>query len=196
MNEAMETGPARNVPEPGTPTPALHHKLIERVVLFVAVFVFWLLLVWPFAPAGGRPLGGDIAAGVVSAALVSLVMRDVVTQNFLRLLNPLRYFWAGVYLVVFGYYALKASFDVMYRVLHPALPINPGIVRVKTRLKSASARTALANSITLTPGTLTIDATEDGVFYVHWINVVTVEDEAAAVEVLGRFEWLIQKIFE
>ena len=63
-------------------------------------------------------------------------------------------------------------------------------------LTTASARTALANCITLTPGTLTIDVAEGGVFYIHWINVATEDDEAAAREILGRFERYIGKIFE
>ena len=46
------------------------------------------------------------------------------------------------------------------------------------------------------PGTLTIDVTEDGVFYVHWINVLSLDEEQAAQHVLRRFEWFIKRIFE
>ena len=159
-------------------------------------FLFWLLMVWPVAPSDGRLLWGDIAAGLIVAGLVALVSREIVTQRFGRLLEPARYFWAAVYLFVFTYYVVKANLDVAYRVLHPAMPIRPGIVRAASKLRSASARTALANSITLTPGTLTVDMTEEGTFYVHWINVLTVEQEEAAKQILGRFEWFIQRIFE
>ena len=120
----------------------------------------------------------------------------MVSHEFSRLLNPARYFWAAVYLVVFGYYVVKANLDVAYRVLHPSMPIRPGIVKVRSKLRSDSARTALANSITLTPGTLTVDITADGIFYVHWINVVSIEEEDAARQILGRFEWFIHKILE
>jgi len=85
---------------------------------------------------------------------------------------------------------------VAYRVLHPAMPIRPGIVRVHSRLRTASARTALATSITLTPGTLTVDVTSDGVFYVHWIEVSTLDEQEAAKRIVGRFEWFIAKILE
>ena len=57
-----------------------------------------------------------------------------------------------------------------YRVLNPYLPIKPGIVRIKTSLTSEFAKTILANSITLTPGTLTVEVDGED-FYVHWINV-------------------------
>ena len=171
-------------------------KQLARLVLFAAAYLFWLLLVWPVSPYDGQLLWGDIAVGAVAAAVVALVMRDVVSHQFGRLLEPARYFWAAVYLVVFGYYVVKANLDVAYRVLHPSMPIRPGIVEVRSKLRSDSARTALANSITLTPGTLTVDITADGIFYVHWINVVSIEEEDAARQILGRFEWFIQKILE
>jgi multicomponent Na+:H+ antiporter subunit E len=172
------------------------HRLIKRLVLFAVAFAFWLLLVWPIAPSDGRVLWGDIAVGLIVAGLVAVVMREIVTDRFGRLLNPVRYFWAVVYLFVFAYYVIKSNLDVAYRVLHPAMPIRPGIVKTTTKLRSASARTLLANSITLTPGTLTIDTMENGAFYVHWINVSTAEEGEATARILGRFEWFISKILE
>ena len=172
------------------------HRFAKRVVLFAFAFVFWLLLVWPVAPSDGRLLWGDISAGLVVAGLVALVARQIVTERFGRLVDPPRYFWAAVYLFVFGYYVIKANLDVAYRVLHPAMPIRPGIVRAVSNLRTASARTALASCVTLTPGTLTIDISEEGTFYVHWINVLTEEQEETAKQILGRFEWFIQRILE
>ncbi len=170
--------------------------MAKRIVLFAFAFAFWLLIAWPVAPSDGRLLWGDIAVGLVVAGLVALVSREIVTRRFGRLLEPARYFWAVVYLFVFAYYVVKANLDVAYRVLHPAMPIRPGIVRATSKLRSASARTALANSITLTPGTLTVDMTEDGTFYVHWINVLSLEEEETTKQILGRFEWFIQRILE
>ena len=169
---------------------------LERVVLFVISFVFWILLVWPVSPVDGRLLIGDIVVGLVVAAFVALVMGQIIRRNFVRLLNPVSYFWAFVYIFVFSYYAIKGGVDVAWRVLHPAMPINPGIVKVKSVLKTDTGRTMLANSITLTPGTLTMEVTDDGVFYIHWLNVRDVDEEAAAKQILRRFEWFIQKIFE
>jgi len=84
----------------------------------------------------------------------------------------------------------------MYRALHPKMPIKPGIVKIRTKLKTDSGITALANSITLTPGTLTVDVTDDGYLYVHWINVKAEDIEQATSQIARRFEWFIQKIFE
>ena len=169
---------------------------IARLVLFAVCFIFWLALAWPVSPHDGSLLVGDILAGVVVSAFVALVMREFVRVNFIRFLNPISWFWVFAYIPVFSYYVFKGGLDVAWRVLHPSMPIRPGIVRVRTTLETETARTALANSITLTPGTLTMEVTDDGVFYVHWLNVTNAEDEAAAQLILRRFEWFIVRIFE
>ena len=171
------------------------HRLAAGAVLFAAMLAFWLLLALPGAP-GAQARWGEVGAGVAVAALAAFVLRDLVTQCFTRLVDPARYLWLAVFIAVLAYYVIRANLDVAYRVLHPSMPIRPGIVRMRTGLRTESARTALANAITLTPGTLTIDVTEDGRFYVHWINIETQDDEDAARRLLGRFEWLIGKIFE
>ena len=170
--------------------------LIERLVLFAIALVFWLLLVWPVSPIDGRLMVGDIGIGVLVAAFVALVMHEIIRVGFIRLVNPRSWFWLFVYAFVFFYYVIKGGLDVSYRVLHPRMPIRPGIVKIKSVLQTDTGRSALANSITLTPGTLTIDVTEDGWFYVHWLNVLSVDEEEAAQHVLRRFEWFIQRIFE
>lgn len=167
-----------------------------RLVLFVISFVFWLCLVWPISPLDGHWLWGDIAAGLVVSAFVAMVMGEMIRANLIRLLNPRSWFWLIVYQFVFAWYVIKGGFDVAYRVLHPAIPIRPGIVRVRSVLKTETGRTVLACAITLTPGTLTIDVTNDGVFYIHWLNVGSAEEEAIARKVLRRFEWYIKRIFE
>ena len=173
-----------------------HKPLIERLVLFVILFVFWLLLVWPVSPYDGHLLIGDIVVGVPVAAFSALVMHEMIRVRFVRLVNPRSWFWLIIFAFVFIYYVIKGGLDVSYRVLHPRMPIRPGIVKVRSVLKTETGRTALANCITLTPGTLTIDVTDDGVFYIHWLNVLSLDEEGAAGHVLRRFEWFIQRIFE
>jgi multicomponent Na+:H+ antiporter subunit E len=92
---------------------------------------------------------------------------------------------------------IKANFDVAYRVVHPKLPIKPGIVKVKTRLKSDTGLTFLANSITLTPCTMSVDIDrENGYLYIHWINVKSTDVEKATEIIVSRFEKILEKIFE
>ena len=173
-----------------------HKPLIERLVLFVFLLVFWLLLVWPVSPIDGRLFIGDIVVGALVAAFAALVMHEMIRVGFVRLVNPRSWFWLIIFAFVFSYYVIKGGLDVSYRVLHPRMPIKPGIVKIRSVLKTETGRTALANCITLTPGTLTIDVTDDGVFYIHWLNVLSLDEEEAAKHVLRRFEWFIQRAFE
>ena len=166
-----------------------------RWPLLVLGLLFWSLASWP--PASAAPWQ-DILAGLAAVCLVTFVMKDVVPTpgSVRKWLEPARYFWCLLYIFVLAYYVVRANLDVVYRVLHPDMPIWPGIVRVRTELKSPLAVAVLANSITLTPGTLTVNATTDGVLYVHWITVRAQDDAAAAACVTQRFEWYIRKIFE
>jgi multicomponent Na+:H+ antiporter subunit E len=82
-------------------------------------------------------------------------------------------FWAPVallqYLVVFFIELVRANLDMARRVLSPSLPINPAVVEVRTGLQSSLGKLLLANSITLTPGTLSLDVQNDRLL-VHWID--------------------------
>jgi len=179
------------------PTDTLKHKpLVERLVLFIMSLVFWILLVWPVSPVDGSLLIGDMVVGIVAAVFVALVMHEIIRVRFIRLVNPLSWFWLFVFIFVLAYYVIKGGLDVGYRVLHPRMPIRPGIVRIRSILETDTGRTALANCITLTPGTLTVDVTEEGVFYIHWLNIPSLDEEEAAGYVLRRFEWYIKRIFE
>ena len=73
--------------------------------------------------------------------------------------------------------------------------IRPGIVKARTRLKSPSGRVLLANSITLTPGTLSVDLVDD-MLYIHRINVPADDADADTERSLARFETFIRRIFE
>ena len=85
--------------------------------------------------------------------------------------NPVRWFTFIAYVIgPFFVGMAKANFDVAYRVISGK--INPGIVKVSPGLKTDLGITMLANSITLTPGTLSVDIDEDkNDLYIHWINV-------------------------
>lgn len=167
-------------------------KISKVVFIFGVTMGAWLLFTWPFAPINWAMIIG----GSVVALLSGIIFSEIATRHPTKGLNPIRYFWAGCYVFALAWWVFAANLDVAFRVLHPDVPINPGIVKVKTKLKSESARTALANSITLTPGTMTVDLSDDGHLYVHWINISSTEVEEATREVVGRFEWLLRRIFE
>ena len=172
---------------------------MRRVVYFVVSFIIWMLLTWPFVKGEQGQMTVDIqvmVAGMIASFIVAILFHELLPREHHIFHSPKRICWFIFYMPVFFYYVMKANLDVVYRALHPQMPINPGIVKIKTNLKSDSAITALANSITLTPGTLTVDLTEDGYLYVHWINVKTTDVDEASKMIASKFEFYIERIFE
>ncbi len=167
---------------------------MRRLIYFVVALIIWILLTWPFTNEGVD--AQVIIAGLLASAVVAFLFHEILPKEHHVFTSPVRIFWLLVYLPVFFYYIMKANLDVVYRALHPAMPIKPGIVKIKTSLKTDSGITALANSITLTPGTLTVDLTDDGFLYVHWINVKSTDVEQATRLIAQRFEWFLKRIFE
>ena len=160
-----------------------------RSIVYIAIlFGIWLLFTFSLSVP-------NILAGISVAVLATLLLEKYFVEDVRKLFQPQRYFWFVVYLFIFSWECLKANFDVAYRVLHPKLPIKPGIVKVKINLKTDIARTTLANSITMTPGTITVDIQDDHI-YVHWIYVSSTDPEIYTEKIAGRFEKYIQKIFE
>jgi multicomponent Na+:H+ antiporter subunit E len=167
---------------------------MRRLIYFILGFVIWLLLTWPVVD--GKIDVQVVVAGLITSIIVALLFHEILPKEHHVFVSPVRIFWFLVYVPVFFYYVVKANFDVVYRALHPQMPIRPGIVKIKTNLKTESGITALANSITLTPGTLTVDLTDDGFLYVHWINVRSDDVEQATKFIAQRFEWFLKRIFE
>ncbi|HUV40998.1 MAG TPA: Na+/H+ antiporter subunit E [Sedimentisphaerales bacterium] len=167
---------------------------MRRLIYFVLAFIVWIILTWPFSE-GSIDLQMTVA-GLIASIIVAVLFHEILPKEHHIFVSPIRVFWFLVYLPVFFFYVLKANLDVVYRALHPKMPINPGIVKIKTNLKTESAITALANSITLTPGTLTVDLTDDGFLYIHWINVKSVDTEEATKLIAQKFEWFLKRIFE
>ena len=107
-------------------------------------------------------------------------------------LRPLPY--AVMYLATFVWELLTANVDVAYRVLAPSMPINPAVVEVPLRVESDLAITTIANSITLTPGTLTMDHDPTrNVLYVHSIDG---SDRDAVVDPIRRWEDYLLVVFD
>ena len=169
----------------------------HRAWVFLTSFVLWLLLVWPFGDGthGSLVRIPDAAAGLTAALLIALVMRPKNMEPIRAQPTPARCFWFVVYLFALAGHVVMANLDVAYRVLHPAMPLRPGIVRVTTNLRSPAGITMLANSITLTPGTLTVDADEEGILYVHWIHIADTDIQHETERIVSRFERLLSRVF-
>ncbi|HHO57336.1 MAG TPA: cation:proton antiporter [Thermoplasmatales archaeon] len=138
--------------------------MMALVASTVVCFVLWLLLTF-----NGKAWGTDeIIAGIIFSIIGGAITAKLVEKDY-KPMSALRWLMLIAYLPRFFYEMAKANFDVAYRVITGK--INPGIVKLKPDLKNNLSVTILANSITLTPGTLTVDVDEEKNLYIHWINV-------------------------
>jgi len=161
---------------------------MKYIALFILAFIFWLLLTFNLSFS-------NIIVGFVASIITATIFGKYFVKDVVPFLQLRRYFWLIIYLFIFTWECIKANFDVAYRVLHPAMPIKPGIVKVKLGLKTNIAKTILANSITMTPGTITVDIIDDYI-YVHWIYVYSENPDEYSQKISGKFEKYIKKIFE
>lgn len=160
----------------------------RRLLFWAAGFVVWLLLTWTLNYQ-------EVIAGLAVSFLASAVFGGYLPVEPVKLINPVRWFWLIVYIPVFLYQCLKSNIDVALRVLSPGLQLRPAIVRVKTSLVSEVGRVFLANSITLTPGTMTVELRDD-MLYIHWIEMGSEDPVKAARAIFGPFEFFLRRIFD
>jgi len=153
---------------------------------FLLAYITWLVLT-----AGTSGLlwsAQEMIAGLIFAGIVGYATKDIVGHESNRFLNPVRWLEWTAYVPVLFWGMVKANLHVAYLVITGR--IRPGIVRVPVELEKDAQYTILANSITLTPGTLTIDACPDEkALYVHWIDIPEgLERPESSEPVAGPFE--------
>ena len=163
------------------------------IAAFVVCFAFWLLLTWSFS------VQELIAGAVVSLAAALFSARFFIHEKAFWFCNPAKLFTGLFYWVcVFPGELIRANVHMAKLVLSGCKNLKPGIVKIPVDLKSDYGQAALANSITLTPGTITMEiAEEEGQtnYYVHWIEAET--DGAEAGEAIkGRMEKWIRRFWE
>ena len=146
-------------------------------------FILWLTI-------NGRVTAETVTLGIlVSAALHLfsrrvLFVRPVSPASMLRLLP-----WGLLYLALLFIEIVKANLQVIRLVLSPVIEVEPCLIRFRTDLGSEAARVVLANSITLTPGTLTVSLEENDLL-IHALdrNMAREVDESVFVRQLRRME--------
>lgn len=165
----------------------------SRITVFILSLIAWLALT-SFTDLQ------ELAAGVITALIISRISGHflITTKKTASLFNRILSFIK--YLFVFSWEMIKANFHVAYIVVHPDLPVKPGIVKIKTALTKDSGRTVLANSITLTPGTMTVDINDrTNEIYIHWIDVQSADPHSIqenSKRISGRFEPILEEVFE
>jgi len=117
------------------------------VLTYGVVVLLWLLLVGSLQPDG-------VFIGLIVGAIVTALMSPRLSIMAGVRLSPWAPFALVKFLIVFFVALIRSNVDMARRVLSPSLPIRPAVVEVRTGLESSLGRLLLANSITLTPGTL------------------------------------------
>jgi multicomponent Na+:H+ antiporter subunit E len=165
-----------------------NNRLKNFFYLFTFLISIWLALTTTFQ-------WQELSAGI----FISLVLALFLNKNYLKLgLPPLsikRIIFFILYIFVLFIEIIKANFDVAYRVIHPRMPIKPGIIIIKTELKQDIAKMILANSITLTPGTFTLDIKGDELL-IHWIYVRSEKMDESTKIIGQKFEKYLKVVFE
>jgi multicomponent Na+:H+ antiporter subunit E len=158
---------------------------LRFIITFIIMLGFWLLF-------SGKFDFFHISLGVVSCLIVSAISSRLLFPGALP--SGLLKCWlkfAGYLPWLFNQIFL-ANLHVLYLTFHPRMMdlINPKIIKFNSRLKSDVSRTTFANSITLTPGTITIYAGVMGTFAVHCI------DDKSGQGLPGEMEKKIAKVFD
>ncbi len=156
-------------------------------VLGTVLFAVWL------AVNSSLRIDVVIAGIVICAALACAFSRDSIAWRQVCL-SPRAIYHFVAYTAVFFVELVRANFNVMRYVYSPRIDIRPGIVKIKTCLKSPIGRLALANSIALTPGSLVIDLQDDTLF-VHWLDIQTLDTDEATRMIAGPFEKHLEAVF-
>ncbi len=161
---------------------------------FVATisFITWLALT--FSP--GMTIEAFIQEFIVGL-MVSLAVAAVTYKHLpnasMKYFSPKRLGYLFVYVIVFVWEMIKANLNMAAIVLSPKLPLKPGIVKIKTDLKGNFPLLLLGNSITLTPGTMTMEVNGD-TLYIHWVKLCDDLSEAGDI-IKGSFEKWLKGVF-
>lgn len=155
--------------------------------LWIVLFAVWMV--------ANSTLAVEVA---ILGAVITLALAYVFTSSsdaWRRIRwTPAGFYHFLVYSGTFLVELVKANIAMMRVVYSPRINIHPGVVKIRTRLKSPIGRLALANTIALTPGSLVLDIKGE-TLYIHWLDVQTTDIDKATEALAGPFETHLEKVF-
>lgn len=162
------------------------------MLAFFIIFIFSLLCYLVLTMGSGNILlwsGEEIILGLLFSGVTALALKQTLGIKLNpKFLNPWRGFLFFIYIIGPFLFALtKANFAVAGKVINGK--IRPGIIKISPGLNSAFGAVLLANFITLTPGTLTVDMDGENNLYVHYLYLEDKEPKLKEV-------WWLKKITE
>jgi multicomponent Na+:H+ antiporter subunit E len=181
-----------------------NHRRAARVMPMQSRFVrnvppgfafLWLLLtfIW-FASNSSTAIETLLTGALISAILAFLFASRTNVWQSLEI-SPARLYHFVIYLGVLVVEIVRANIGMLRHIYLPSLGVSPGIIAITTALKSPVGRLALVNSIALTPGSLVMDI-RGATIFVHWLDIKTKDPEEARLLIAGRFEQLLEKVFD
>lgn len=162
-------------------------KARDLPVLFATLLLFWVMLM------GSLSLEVFLV-GMAASFAIAFLYRDGLSFFTEFRATPAAFVAGFQYYAYFLTELIKSNFRIASIVVSPSLPINPGIVKVRTKLKSRMGRLMLANSITLTPGTLTVELSGEWL-YVHCVTVDSADIDEATAAIVAGFEKYLEVIY-
>ncbi len=165
----------------------------RKFFTFLITLSIWIIF-------AGKVTTDVLIVGVIASLVTTWLYSDLLFRSSNRKRDWTFYLKKLLYILmfipVFFYEAFMAALKVSKHAFEKEPSFSPGIIKVKTSLRNITALTILANLITLTPGTLTLDFDmREKAFFIHWIDVTTVEEAEARKEVFERFENWLEVIF-
>ena len=140
--------------------PARHERLVGSATFDRVFALFWISYGF-YLILGDPTYWFDLVTGAAVAGIVSLSLAQITFANPLdRVWSPVRVVRFSLYVPYLLYEIVKANLVISLVILRPSMPIDPQLTRVNMRVRSGLPLLALANSITLTPGTLTVRAND------------------------------------
>jgi len=150
----------------------------RMLTTFVLVFITWLMLTYNLHT-------GSIILGIVISLAITVICRHLLSKDTPRIiLHPKRWVAFIVYICFMVYVEIVSHIDVMKRIITGK--VRPAIVEIPVEFKTTLGKTLLGNSITLTPGTLTVNATEDDRFFIHTIGYKKNHNIGGTINRFGR----------
>lgn len=166
----------------------------RKIFTFIITLSIWIIF-------AGKVSFDVLVVGSIASLVTTWLYSDLLFRSsnrkrswyfYLR-----KFFYIIMFIPVFFYEAFIAALKVSKHAFEKEPSFSPGIVKVKTKLTNITALTILANLITLTPGTLTLDFDmREKAFFIHWIDVTTMEEAETRKHVIERFENWLGVIFQ
>jgi multicomponent Na+:H+ antiporter subunit E len=128
---------------------------------------------------------GNLVLGLLIASGLTLVVQPRRGRTDLRRL-PRAILALGRYLLIVVYDVISSGLAMAHIILDPTLPIRPGIIAIPSGCSSELATALSAHAITLAPGEMVIEISDDGVMYVHTLDVTDAADYVADAQRLRR----------